>query len=148
VRHRAYSTQPPVILSERLTLQQLSRKHTPKLAASAHGSPTRSGTTAFGLWGIRNRPTGSDRHHSDSWRSEVCDSPSGSVGPLLARRVELEALAFAFPISMVFFATLGLLDVAMTLDPMAFSLRNVWLMMPMLLLHRPGARSGGVGKNR
>ena len=50
----------------------------------------------------------------------------------LERRVELEALAFAFPISIVFFATLGLLDVAVTLDPNDFSLRNVWLMMPML----------------
>ena len=50
----------------------------------------------------------------------------------LERRVELEALAFAFPVSIVFFATLGLLDVALTLDPSDFSLRNVWLMMPML----------------
>ena len=50
----------------------------------------------------------------------------------LERRVELEALAFAFPVSIVFFATLGLLDVALTLDPNDFSLRNVWLMMPML----------------
>ena len=32
----------------------------------------------------------------------------------------------------VFFATLGLLDVALTLDLNDFSLRNVWLMMPML----------------
>ena len=50
----------------------------------------------------------------------------------LERRIELEALAFAFPVSIIFFATLGLLDVALTLDPNDFSLRNVWLMMPML----------------
>jgi hypothetical protein len=50
----------------------------------------------------------------------------------LERRIELEALAFAFPVSLVFLATLGLLDVAVTLDPNDFSLRNVWLMMPML----------------
>jgi hypothetical protein len=50
----------------------------------------------------------------------------------LERRIELEALAFAFPVSIVFLATLGLLDVAITLDPNDFSLRNVWLMMPML----------------
>lgn len=50
----------------------------------------------------------------------------------LERRIEFEALAFAFPVSIVFLATLGLLDVAVTLDPNDFSLRNVWLMMPML----------------
>jgi hypothetical protein len=50
----------------------------------------------------------------------------------LERRIELEALAFAFPASIVFLATIGLLDVAITLDPNDFSLRNVWLMMPML----------------
>jgi hypothetical protein len=50
----------------------------------------------------------------------------------LERRIELEALAFAFPVSLVFFATLGLLDVAVTLNPNDFSVRNVWLMMPML----------------
>lgn len=50
----------------------------------------------------------------------------------LERRIELEALTFAFPVSIVFFATMGLLDVAITLDPNDFSLRNVWLMMPLL----------------
>lgn len=34
----------------------------------------------------------------------------------LQRRIELEALAFAFPVSLVFLATLGLLDVAVTLN--------------------------------
>ena len=50
----------------------------------------------------------------------------------LERRIELEALAFAFPISMVFFATLALLDVALATGPGAFAARNLWLMMPML----------------
>jgi signal transduction histidine kinase len=50
----------------------------------------------------------------------------------LQRRIELEALGFAFPASLVFLATLGLLDVAMTLKPDAFSFRHTWLMMPML----------------
>src|SRR5688572_22626056 len=50
----------------------------------------------------------------------------------LERRIELEALAFAFPVSIVALATVGLLDVAITLDSNDFSLRNVWMMMPML----------------
>lgn len=50
----------------------------------------------------------------------------------LQRRIELEALAFAFPASLVFLAMLGLLDVAITLNPDDFSLRHTWLMMPML----------------
>ena len=50
----------------------------------------------------------------------------------LERRIELEALAFAFPISIIGFATLGLLDVALPLDREDFSLRNLWLLMPML----------------
>ena len=50
----------------------------------------------------------------------------------LQRRIELEALGFAFPSALLVLATLGLLDVATTLDPSDFSLRNTWLMMPML----------------
>lgn len=50
----------------------------------------------------------------------------------LQRRIELEALAFAFPVSLVLLATLGLIDVAVTLNPDDFSLRHTWLMMPML----------------
>ena len=50
----------------------------------------------------------------------------------LERRIELEALGFAFPASLVFLATLGLLDVAIELNPDDFSLRHTWLMMPML----------------
>ena len=50
----------------------------------------------------------------------------------LQRRIELEALGFAFPATLVFLTTLGLIEVAMTLDPGNFSLRNTWLMMPLL----------------
>ena len=50
----------------------------------------------------------------------------------LERRIELEALGFAFPASLAFLATLGLLDVAIELSPDDFSLRHTWLMMPML----------------
>ena len=50
----------------------------------------------------------------------------------LQRRIELEALGFAFPSALLVLATLGLLDVAITLDPEDFSVRNTWLMMPML----------------
>ena len=50
----------------------------------------------------------------------------------LQRRIELEALAFAFPTTLVLLATLGLVDTAITLNPADFRLRHVWLMMPML----------------
>jgi hypothetical protein len=50
----------------------------------------------------------------------------------LERRIELEALGFAFPAAVVFLMTLGLLDVAITLPPEDFSLRHTWLMLPML----------------
>jgi hypothetical protein len=50
----------------------------------------------------------------------------------LQRRIELEALGFAFPASLVFLATLGLLDVAITLNPDDFSIRHTWLMLPVL----------------
>ena len=50
----------------------------------------------------------------------------------LQRRIELEALAFAFPTSLLFLATMGLLDVAVPLNPSDSSLRHLWLMMPML----------------
>lgn len=50
----------------------------------------------------------------------------------LERRVELEALAFAFPVAVVVLMTLGLLDVARPLNPADGSIRHVWLMMPLL----------------
>ena len=50
----------------------------------------------------------------------------------LQRRIELEALGFAFPAAVVFLMTIGLLDIAITLPAEDFSLHGVWLMMPML----------------
>lgn len=50
----------------------------------------------------------------------------------LQRRIELEALGFAFPASLVFLMTVGLLDLAITLNPEDFSLHHTWLMLPML----------------
>ena len=49
----------------------------------------------------------------------------------LERRIELEALGFAFPSAVVFLMTIGLLDIAVTLPPEDFSLHHVWLMLPL-----------------
>lgn len=48
----------------------------------------------------------------------------------LERRIELEALGFAFPATFVLLMTLGLLDLAITLSPDDFSLRHVWALLP------------------
>jgi len=50
----------------------------------------------------------------------------------LERRIELEALGFAFPASLVVLMSLGLLDVALTLPPDDLSLRHVWATLPLL----------------
>jgi hypothetical protein len=50
----------------------------------------------------------------------------------LQRQIELEALGFAFPAVLVILMTMGLLDVAVTLNPDDFRLRNTWLLLPML----------------
>ncbi len=50
----------------------------------------------------------------------------------LERRIELEALAVAFPLAVIFLMTLGLLDVAIALNPDDWSPRHVWAMMPLL----------------
>lgn len=50
----------------------------------------------------------------------------------LQRRIELEALGFAFPAAVVFLMTIGLLDIAITLPEEDFSLHHVWLIMPLL----------------
>jgi hypothetical protein len=50
----------------------------------------------------------------------------------LQRRIELEAFGFAFPATVVFLMTIGLLDLAITLPPEDFSLHHIWLMMPLL----------------
>jgi hypothetical protein len=50
----------------------------------------------------------------------------------LERRIELEALSLAFPLAVVLLMTLGLLEIAMPLDPADWSYRHVWAMMPLL----------------
>lgn len=50
----------------------------------------------------------------------------------LERRIQLEALALAFPLMAVLLMTLGLLEVAVGPNPDDWSLRHVWLMMPLL----------------
>ena len=49
----------------------------------------------------------------------------------LERRIELEALGFAFPAAIVFLMTIGLLDLAITLSPDDWSLHHLWLMLPL-----------------
>jgi len=48
----------------------------------------------------------------------------------LQRRVHLEALGYAFPLSILFFMTLGLLDVAQILSSKDFSYQLVWSYLP------------------
>lgn len=50
----------------------------------------------------------------------------------LQRRIELEALGFAFPATIVYLMTTGLLDLAGVLPAGDFSLHQIWLMLPML----------------
>ena len=50
----------------------------------------------------------------------------------LERRIELEALGFAFPAAVLMLMTMGLLDLAIALPPDDFGLRHIWLMMPVL----------------
>lgn len=50
----------------------------------------------------------------------------------LQRRIELEALGFAFPAALVILMTVGLLDLAIALNPNDFSLHHIWLMLPAL----------------
>lgn len=56
-----------------------------------------------------------------------------SVGSLdeLQRRVQLEALAVAFPLCIVLLWVLGLLEMAVDLDRSNWSYRHVWAMAPM-----------------
>lgn len=42
------------------------------------------------------------------------------------RRLQLEALAFAFPVTMLLVMTLGLLELAVDLNPEDWSYRHVW----------------------
>ena len=50
----------------------------------------------------------------------------------LQRQIELQALGFAFPATLVFLMTLGLLDLAVDLSPQIVSLHRLWLMLPLL----------------
>jgi hypothetical protein len=49
----------------------------------------------------------------------------------LQRRIQLEALAFAYPVTLLLIMTLGLLEIAIGLNPDDWSYRHVW---PMLFL--------------
>lgn len=50
----------------------------------------------------------------------------------LEQRIQLEALAFAFILSVLMLMTLGLLDLAIALNPNDWSYRHVWAIMPTL----------------
>ena len=48
----------------------------------------------------------------------------------LQRRIQLEALAVAFPLTLILLLTLGLLEIAIELNPDDWSFRHVWAMLP------------------
>ena len=48
----------------------------------------------------------------------------------LEQRVQLEALAVAFPLALILLMTLGLLELAVPLPPEDLSYRHVWAMFP------------------
>jgi hypothetical protein len=50
----------------------------------------------------------------------------------LEKRIQLEALAFAFVLAVLLLMTLGLLELAITLNRDDWSYRHVWAMLPML----------------
>jgi hypothetical protein len=49
----------------------------------------------------------------------------------LQRRVHLEALAIAYPLAILLLMTLGLLELAVGLNPQDWSYRHVWAYLPM-----------------
>lgn len=49
----------------------------------------------------------------------------------LHRRVQLEALAIAFPLAILFFMLLGLLELAIPLSPEDWSYRHTWSYLPL-----------------
>ncbi len=49
----------------------------------------------------------------------------------LDRRIQLEALAIAFPLTMVLLMTLGLLELFISLPAEDFSYRHVWAFLPL-----------------
>jgi hypothetical protein len=50
----------------------------------------------------------------------------------LERRIQLEALAFAFPVTVLLLMVLGLMELATELNPDDFSYRHVWAFLPLL----------------
>ena len=52
----------------------------------------------------------------------------------LERRIQLEALAVAFPLTVVLLMLLGLVQLAMPLNPDDWSYRHVWSFLPMFWL--------------
>jgi len=52
----------------------------------------------------------------------------------LEKRIQLEALAFAFVLSLLLIMTLGLMELAITLNRDDWSYRHVWAMLPLLYL--------------
>lgn len=50
----------------------------------------------------------------------------------LEKRIQLEALAFAFVLALLLIMTLGLMELAITLNRDDWSYRHVWAMLPML----------------
>jgi hypothetical protein len=52
----------------------------------------------------------------------------------LQRKIQLEALAVAFPLCLVLLWVLGLLELAIDLDRSNWSYRHVWAMVPMFYL--------------
>src|SRR5687768_4002987 len=52
----------------------------------------------------------------------------------LEKRIQLEALAFAFVLALLLIMTLGLMELAITLNRDDWSYRHVWAMMPLLYL--------------
>lgn len=49
----------------------------------------------------------------------------------LHRRIQLEALAIAFPLAILFFMMLGLLELAIPLSPEDWSYRHTWSYLPL-----------------
>lgn len=50
----------------------------------------------------------------------------------LERKIQLEALALAYPLAMLLIFTLGLLELAIPLSKEDWSYRHIWAMMPVL----------------
>lgn len=49
----------------------------------------------------------------------------------LERRIQLESLAIAFPLTLLLIMTLGLLELAIPLSPQDWSYRHVWAFLPL-----------------